>query len=101
MATTHAQIAASPDRGFAVLSHPENYADWVVGSDKIRDADPTWPAVGTRFHHRVGVGPLKVNDHTDVIAVDPPTVASGHQPGHRSARSHAQRRVSAPPEADR
>jgi uncharacterized protein YndB with AHSA1/START domain len=72
MATTHTQIAASPDEVFAALANPENYSDWVVGSDTVRDADPAWPKVGSRFHHRVGFGLLKVNDHTEVLAVDPP-----------------------------
>jgi uncharacterized protein YndB with AHSA1/START domain len=72
MATNHTQIAASPDQVFAVLANPENYGDWVVGSDAIRDADPSWPKVGSRFHHRVGVGLLKVNDHTEVLEVEPP-----------------------------
>jgi uncharacterized protein YndB with AHSA1/START domain len=61
-----------PERVFAVLTDPEAYADWVVGSDTIRDADPTWPAHGSRFYHRVGVGPIKVKDHTEVLEVDPP-----------------------------
>ena len=72
MATNHTQIAASPDEVFAVLANAENYGDWVVGSDTIRDADPTWPKVGSRFYHRVGVGLLKVNDHTEVLDVDAP-----------------------------
>ncbi len=72
MAVTHAQIAASPDEVFAVLANAGNYGDWVVGSDTIRDADPTWPKVGSRFHHRVGVGFLKVNDHTEVLEVQAP-----------------------------
>jgi uncharacterized protein YndB with AHSA1/START domain len=72
MATTRTQIAASADEVFAVLANPENYGDWVVGSDTIRDADPTWPKVGSRFHHRIGFGLLKVNDRAEVLAVDPP-----------------------------
>ena len=72
MATTDTQIAASPDEVFAVLAKAENYGDWVVGSDTIRDADPTWPKVRSRFYHRIGVGPLKVNGHTEVLEVDPP-----------------------------
>lgn len=72
MATNHGHIAAPPERVFAVLADPVCYADWVVGSDVIRDADPNWPAVGSRFYHRVGVWPLKINDHTEVIAVEPP-----------------------------
>jgi uncharacterized protein YndB with AHSA1/START domain len=72
MATTRTQIAASPDEVFAALANPENYGDWVVGSDTVRDADPAWPKVGSRFHHRVGFGLLKVSDHTEVLEVDPP-----------------------------
>ena len=66
------QINTPPERVFEVLADPNSYADWVVGSDTIRDADPNWPAPGSRFYHRVGVGPLKINDHTEVIDVDPP-----------------------------
>jgi uncharacterized protein YndB with AHSA1/START domain len=72
MARTERLIPASPERVFAVLSDPSSYGHWVVGSDTIRDADDGWPAAGTRFHHRVGWGPVKVNDHTEVLAVDPP-----------------------------
>ncbi len=66
------RIAAPPRRVFAVLADPRSYAYWVVGSNRIREADPDWPAVGSAFHHTVGLGPLKVNDHTVVEAVDPP-----------------------------
>jgi uncharacterized protein YndB with AHSA1/START domain len=72
MARNERLIAASPERVFAVLADPDSYAHWVVGSDTIRDADDGWPAPGTRFHHRVGCGPVKVNDHTEVLAVDAP-----------------------------
>ena len=72
MATTRTQIAASPDEVFAALANPENYGDWVVGSDTVRDADPAWPKVGSRFHHRIGFGLLKVDDHTEVLQVEPP-----------------------------
>jgi uncharacterized protein YndB with AHSA1/START domain len=72
MARNERLIPASPERVFAVLADPDSYAYWVVGSDVIRDADATWPAVGSRFHHRVGAGPLKLNDHTEVIVSDPP-----------------------------
>jgi uncharacterized protein YndB with AHSA1/START domain len=72
VATTRVQIAASPDEVFAVLADPDAYGHWVVGSDTIRDADLSWPKVGSRFHHRVGFGLLKLNDHTEVIESDPP-----------------------------
>lgn len=72
MARNERLMPVPPERVFAVLSDPESYGYWVVGSDIIRDADDGWPAVGTRFHHRVGAGPLKVNDHTEVIVSEPP-----------------------------
>jgi hypothetical protein len=38
----------------------------------MRGADPGFPAAGTRFHHQVGWGPLRLNDHTSVLEVDKP-----------------------------
>lgn len=72
MARNQRLMPVSPERVFAVLSDPSSYGRWVVGSDTVRDADDAWPAVGSRFHHRVGVGPLKINDHTEVLESDPP-----------------------------
>jgi uncharacterized protein YndB with AHSA1/START domain len=72
MATNRKLLRASPERVFEILMNTEAYADWVVGSDAIRDTDASWPAVGSRFHHRVGIGPFKLNDHTEVIERDPP-----------------------------
>lgn len=72
MARNERLMPATPERVFAVLADPDAYGHWVVGSDTIRDADDGFPAVGTRFHHRVGFGPIKVNDHTEVLAADPP-----------------------------
>jgi hypothetical protein len=53
-----------PEAVWDVLADPGDYGYWVVGSKVIRDADPGWPAPGTKFHHTVGVGPFKVSDHT-------------------------------------
>ncbi len=72
MAKNETEMAVSPQRVFDVLSKPDSYGYWVVGSDSIRDADARWPAPGSRFHHRVGLGPLKVDDHTEVLACQPP-----------------------------
>lgn len=72
MATNRISIAAPPERVFEVLAVPERYPDWVVGADRIRDADPGFPAPGTKFHHTVGFGPLKLHDHTTSVASEPP-----------------------------
>jgi len=53
------------------LADPGAYGYWVVGSKRIRDADPGWPAPGTRFHHTIGVGPLTVDDHTESLQSEP------------------------------
>jgi uncharacterized protein YndB with AHSA1/START domain len=72
MSRNVAHFSAPPERVFAVLSDPESYDDWVVGAKDIRGADPGFPAPGTRFHHRVGFGPVTVNDHTLVVESAPP-----------------------------
>ncbi len=72
MATTTTQIAAPPERVFAVLSDPRSYEYWVVGSKEIRHWDPDFPAVGTSFHHTFLIGPVPVRDSTTVLEADPP-----------------------------
>jgi uncharacterized protein YndB with AHSA1/START domain len=54
------------------LTDPGGYGYWVVGSKVIRDADPHWPAPGSRFHHTIGLGPIRVSDHTMSLAARPP-----------------------------
>jgi uncharacterized protein YndB with AHSA1/START domain len=53
------------------LADAQGYAYWVVGSKAVRDADPDFPAPGSRFHHTIGVGPLTLRDHTKVIEAEP------------------------------
>jgi uncharacterized protein YndB with AHSA1/START domain len=67
-------IAAEPDRVFDVLADGRSYGHWVVGSSEIRDVDDDWPAEGSRFHHKVGWGPFKVADHTEVLRCERPSV---------------------------
>jgi uncharacterized protein YndB with AHSA1/START domain len=69
--TTHT-IDATPARVFDVLSNPDSYGEWVVGSKQVRDADPDFPAPGSRFHHTVGFGPITVSDHTVVEELERP-----------------------------
>ena len=69
MAATDIFIAASPRVVFDVLSDAEAYGYWVVGSKRIRDADPDWPEPGSRFDHTVGVGPVTIRDDTKVEEV--------------------------------
>lgn len=72
MANNRVHIDAPPEDVFAVLSVPENYPKWVVGAAGIRDEDEDFPAVGSRFHHKVGSWPVGVKDHTEVLEVEAP-----------------------------
>lgn len=72
MARNDILIDATPQEVFAVLADGRSYGFWVVGSKQIRDVDRDFPAPGSRFHHTVGFGPLKVDDHTCVLESSPP-----------------------------
>lgn len=62
---------APPAAVYAVLAAGERYADWVVGAKKIRSVDAHWPTPGAEFRHKVGLGPLEIQDRSTVQAVDP------------------------------
>lgn len=69
---TNTRFMPVPPRAiWEALADPAGYAYWVVGSKAIRDADPDWPAPESRFHHTIGVGPIKVSDHTEVLQARP------------------------------
>ena len=72
MATNERFMPVPPTAVWDALADPGGYGYWVVGSKVIRDADPGWPAPGTRFHHTVGFGPFKVSDHTQSLEAAPP-----------------------------
>ena len=61
-------MAMPPEAVWDVLADPASYADWVVGSKAVRGADPEWPAPASKLHHTIGVGPLALSDHTEVLA---------------------------------
>ena len=66
------EIDATAEEIFAVLADGYAYDDWVVGAKQIRHVDPDWPAVGSKFHHEIGVGPIDVRDSSKVLDADPP-----------------------------
>lgn len=72
MARNRVHIHASPERVFALLSEARRYPEWVVGAAGIRDEDEEFPAVGSRFHHKVGSWPIGLKDYTEVLAIEPP-----------------------------
>ena len=72
MATVERFMPVPPIAVWAALADAESYGYWVVGSKLIRDADPGWPAPGTKFHHTVGFGPFTVDDHTVSLEAEAP-----------------------------
>jgi len=71
MSVNRARMSASPATVFAVLRNGFSYSDWVVGTKQIRAVDEGWPAPGSRLHHSVGLGPLRLSDDTKVLSVEP------------------------------
>lgn len=65
-------MPVAPTAVWDALADPAAYGFWVVGSKAIRDADPEWPAPGSRFHHTVGVGPFTISDHTNSLEARAP-----------------------------
>ncbi|MFC7359306.1 SRPBCC family protein [Nocardioides astragali] len=70
MSTTSRPIAASPERVWEVLADGWLYPLFVVGATRMRGVDDTWPAVGSRLHHSVGVWPALIDDTTEVLEVE-------------------------------
>jgi uncharacterized protein YndB with AHSA1/START domain len=65
-------MPVTPQAIWEVLADAGEYGYWVVGSKVIRDAEPDWPAPGSKFHHTIGVGPFKVSDHTVALEAERP-----------------------------
>ena len=74
MATNRRYFPVPPQAVWNVLADPAGYAYWVVGSKRVRDADAAFPEPGTKFHHTIGFGPLTLDDHTEVLDAQPPSL---------------------------
>lgn len=72
MAINTVRCTLPPEAVFEHLLDPWEYPSWLLGASKMRDVDDDWPAVGSRFHHTVGFGPVKVNDISEILECDPP-----------------------------
>ena len=66
------QTCADPISVFSMLDDPYAYPRWVVGARRVRAVDPTWPAVGARFHHAIGTAAAELHDSSMVLERDPP-----------------------------
>src|SRR3954469_1397685 len=65
-------MPVAPQAVWDALADPAGYEYWVVGSKAIRDAEPAFPAPGSKFHHTIGFGPLTLSDHTEVLTAERP-----------------------------
>ena len=61
-----------PEAVWDVLAEPDSYGYLVAGSKAIRDAEPGWPAPGSKFHHTIGFGGLTLADHTVALESERP-----------------------------
>lgn len=71
MALRHILIDRPSEEVWDVLADGHSYADWVVGTGRIRAVDDTWPEVGSSIHFTVGLPPLGLKDRSTIQLVDP------------------------------
>ncbi len=67
-------VEATPDQVWRVLADGWLYPLWVVGATRMRDVDEAWPSVGAQLHHSVGAWPLVLDDTTEVLTAEPPSL---------------------------
>jgi uncharacterized protein YndB with AHSA1/START domain len=72
MALNSIRTRAEPDAVFDVLDDACAYPRWVVGARRVRAVDPSWPAVGSRFHHALGSSAGELHDSSLVLEHDRP-----------------------------
>src|SRR5688572_14786637 len=72
MARNSIRTNAEPDAVFDVLDDACAYPRWVVGARRLRGVDPSWPRVGSRFHHALGTAAGELHDSSIVREHDRP-----------------------------
>jgi uncharacterized protein YndB with AHSA1/START domain len=60
-------VEASPEQVWTALADGWLYPVWVVGASRMREVDDSWPDVGARLHHSIGIWPLLIDDETEVL----------------------------------
>ena len=70
-AVVNCAVNAPADVVWKTLSDGWLYSQWVVGAVAIRDVDPSWPHQGSRIHHSVGIWPILIDDHSEVLEAAP------------------------------
>lgn len=67
-------VKRSPEQVWDFLSKGDRYAEWVIGTQRIRGVDDNWPDIGSNVHFSFGVGPWSIDDRTTVRNAEPPSV---------------------------
>jgi len=65
-------MPVAPEDVWDALADAGNFGYWVVGSKLIREVESGWPEAGSKFHHTVGLGPIRISDHTTSLDARPP-----------------------------
>lgn len=96
--TTATHTFARPiDEVFAALADPRTYPEWLLGAKEMRSIDPTWPAPGSKFHHRVGIiGPITTADSSSSCEVHAPELLDLEVRARPVGRARVVFRLSAP-----
>lgn len=90
MSSVTRTVRTTPDRVWEVLADGWLYPSWVVGAARIRDVDASWPEVGSRIHHSVGVWPALVDDDTEVLEQQPSRLIRLHARAWPLGRAHVE-----------
>jgi hypothetical protein len=61
----------APADVWSVLADGQSYGYWVVGTRAVREVTGEWPDVGAALHYVVGHLPLRKDDYTESVAVQP------------------------------
>lgn len=72
VSTNSVELGLPTPEVFDLIVDARRYPAWLVGAQEIRTVDAGWPAVGTRFEHRIGFGPVRLPGSTRVREVERP-----------------------------
>ncbi|AOT62375.1 MULTISPECIES: SRPBCC family protein [Streptomyces] len=72
MAVRQHLVQSPPSAVWEVLSDPDRYAEWVVGTEETTPLFGTWPEVGAALRYTVALGPYRFEGSTVVRRLEPP-----------------------------
>ncbi|OEJ93340.1 SRPBCC family protein [Streptomyces thermolilacinus] len=72
MAVRQHLVLSPPSAVWEVLSDPDKYAEWVVGTEETSPLFGTWPEVGAALRYTVALGPVRFEGTTVVRRLEPP-----------------------------